>query len=45
MDMDVSTDDVFLDLSKALDTVTHKKLFHKLKGYGIGGGILDWITY
>ena len=44
MDEGVPTDAIYLDLSKAFDTVPHKKLIHKLKGYGIGGHILDWIT-
>ena len=44
MDRDVPTDAIYLDLSKAFDTVPHKKLIHKLKGYGIGGSILDWIS-
>ena len=44
MDKDVPTDAIYLDLSKAFDTVPHKKLIHKLKGYGISGNILNWIT-
>ena len=44
MDKDIPTDAVYLDLSKAFDTVPHKKLLHKLKGYCIGGDILNWIT-
>ena len=44
MDRDIPTDAVYLDLSKAFDTVPHKKLLHKLKGYGISGNVLDWIT-
>ena len=44
IDNDVPTDAIYLDLSKAFDTVPHKKLIHKLKGYGISGNILNWIT-
>jgi hypothetical protein len=35
--------DVYLDISKAFDTVCHSKLFHKLPKYGIEGKLLSWI--
>ena len=36
-------DAIFMDLSKAFDTVPHKRLCNKLSFYGIRGALLRWI--
>ena len=36
-------DVIYLDFKKAFDSVPHERLLLKLKGYGIGGSILQWI--
>jgi len=34
-----------MDFQKAFDSVTHSKLCHKLKCYGVSGKLLNWLTY
>ena len=35
---------VFLDLSKAFDSLEHSAIFRKMEKYGLRGGCLDWFT-
>jgi hypothetical protein len=43
IDIGESLDVVYIDFSKAFDTVSHKKLVLKLASYGINGLVLSWI--
>lgn len=44
IDQNKQVDVIYLDYKKAFDKVPHKRLLHKIKGYGIDGDILGWIT-
>ena len=43
-DNGLMTGAVFLDLSKAFDTLGHDRLLQKLKSYSIKGLALQWFT-
>jgi len=38
------TDLLFIDFSKAFDTIPHRRLVNKFKFYGIRGNNLEWIS-
>ena len=42
IDEGILTDNVFIDLKKAFDTVDHETLLRKLNYYGIKGKSLKW---
>ena len=44
LDQNILVDVVYLDFKKAFDSVPHKRLIHKMKGYGVEGNLLDWVT-
>ena len=43
-DLGESTDVIYLDFTKAFDTVAHQRLIAKLDHSGIRGHLLTWIT-
>ena len=44
LDKNIPVDCMYLDFRKAFDAVPHKRLLHKIKGYGVRGNILNWVT-
>ena len=40
-----NVDIIYLDLAKAFGTVSHCKVIAKLRQYGIGGNVLNWINH
>ena len=43
LDQGIPVDVAYLDFRKAFDSVPHKRLVHKMKGYGVDGNLLLWI--
>ena len=43
MNSGLATDVIYLDFAKAFDKVDHKLLLKKVRFYGIGGKLYDWI--
>jgi hypothetical protein len=44
IDSKMQTDMIVLDFAKAFDKVSHPRLLHKLRHYGIKGKNNQWIT-
>jgi len=42
--LDTLIDLAYIDFQKAIDSVVHSKLCHKLKCYGVSGKLLNWLT-
>jgi hypothetical protein len=40
--MNKQIDVIYLDMSKAFDKVSHKRLLLRLREFGFGGNILNW---
>ena len=43
LEQGVPVDVIYLDFSKAFDSVPHERLLLKLRAHGIHGNILEWI--
>ena len=43
LDNNTPVDVMYLDFKKAFDSVPHKRLIHKIKGYGVHGNVLNWV--
>ena len=43
LDEGLGVDVIYLDYSKAFDTVPHKRLISKLRAYGINEAVINWI--
>ena len=44
LDQNIPVDSIYLDFQKAFDSVPHKRLIEKLRGNGIRGNVLNWIS-
>ena len=44
LDQNIPVDVAYLDFRKAFDSVPHKRLVHKMRGYGVDGNLLNWIS-
>ena len=44
MDEGYVTDVIYLDISKAFDSVPHQRLIEKMRWYGLEGSILGWMS-
>ena len=44
LDRGKQVDVIYLDMSKAFDEVSHKRLLSRLRDFGFGGNILKWFS-